>query len=225
MLRFLWPELAPRFLLLYWVVKTWLCLNLLNGGCVCTGDQSALIVYTSGTTGKPKGVVHTHASIGSQVSHLCVVQKEIVWLQCSLQKLNPYSLGVAWSNGTSQRGSQSMPIFGLCVRGQVRMLSKAWDYSSSDRILHCLPLHHILHQSKRFLYHHNGKYSCIWSFLQSQKSSIILNCIILNSHVHGLFNMLLTPLFVGALVLVFFPPFPSGIFVLDARFDFSHNHR
>jgi malonyl-CoA/methylmalonyl-CoA synthetase len=100
---------------------------------VCTGDQSALIVYTSGTTGKPKGVVHTHASIGSQV----------------------------------------------------RMLSKAWDYSSSDRILHCLPLH----------------------------------------HVHGLFNMLLTPLFVGALVLVFFPPFPSGIFVLDARFDFSHNHR
>jgi non-ribosomal peptide synthetase component F len=76
--RVLWPELAPRFLLLYRVVKTWLCLNLLNGGCVCTGDQSALIVYTSGTTGKPKGVVHTHASIGSQVSHLCVVQKEIV---------------------------------------------------------------------------------------------------------------------------------------------------
>jgi long-subunit acyl-CoA synthetase (AMP-forming) len=76
---------------------------------VCTGDQSALIVYTSGTTGKPKGVVHTHASIGSQV----------------------------------------------------RMLSKAWDYSSSDRVLHCLPLHHILHQSKRFLYRHNGKHSCI----------------------------------------------------------------
>jgi hypothetical protein len=43
-----------------------------------------------------------------------------------------------------------MPIFGLCVRGQVRMLSKAWDYSSSDRVLHCLPLHHILHHPRDF---------------------------------------------------------------------------
>ncbi|XP_074572056.1 putative CoA ligase CCL8 isoform X1 [Curcuma longa] len=34
------------------------------------GDDPALILYTSGTTGKPKGVVHTHNSIVSQVQIL-----------------------------------------------------------------------------------------------------------------------------------------------------------
>ncbi|KAI3939700.1 hypothetical protein MKX01_029862 [Papaver californicum] len=56
------------------------------------GDDIALILYTSGTTGKPKGVVHTHKGI----------------------------------------------------LAQVQMLIEAWEYSSADRMLNCLPLHHIL---------------------------------------------------------------------------------
>lgn len=37
---------------------------------VIEGAEPALILYTSGTTGKPKGVVHTHNSISSQVQAL-----------------------------------------------------------------------------------------------------------------------------------------------------------
>ncbi|XP_047174376.1 probable CoA ligase CCL8 isoform X2 [Vigna umbellata] len=54
-------------------------------------DDPALILYTSGTTGKPKGVVHTHKSIISQV----------------------------------------------------QTLAKSWEYTSADKFLHCLPLHHV----------------------------------------------------------------------------------
>jgi acyl-CoA synthetase (AMP-forming)/AMP-acid ligase II len=54
------------------------------------GDP-AIIMYSSGTTGDPKGVVHTHGSL----------------------------------------------------LAQCESLQKAWNYSSTDRILHTLPLHHI----------------------------------------------------------------------------------
>ena len=33
----------------------------------CNMNEDALVVYTSGTTGKPKGVVHTHSSLQAQI--------------------------------------------------------------------------------------------------------------------------------------------------------------
>ncbi len=54
-------------------------------------EDNAMILYTSGTTGKPKGVVTTHTNLAAQVSSL----------------------------------------------------TKAWEWTASDRILNVLPLHHI----------------------------------------------------------------------------------
>jgi malonyl-CoA/methylmalonyl-CoA synthetase len=54
-------------------------------------DRRAMILYTSGTTSRPKGVVTTHANIASQI----------------------------------------------------KSLVDAWEWSANDRILLCLPLHHV----------------------------------------------------------------------------------
>lgn len=79
------------------------------------------------------------------------------------------------------------------------MLSEAWEYTSSDRFLHCLPLHHILLIFGSVLSVYNDMFvlkvmdttlHLCWSILDFQK----------RSHVHGMFNVLLAPLFVGASV-------------------------
>ena len=56
-----------------------------------SSDRRAMILYTSGTTSRPKGVVTTHANVAAQI----------------------------------------------------KSLVEAWEWSPSDRILLCLPLHHV----------------------------------------------------------------------------------
>jgi malonyl-CoA/methylmalonyl-CoA synthetase len=56
-----------------------------------SSEQRAMILYTSGTTSRPKGVVTTHAHIAAQI----------------------------------------------------KSLVEAWEWSANDRILLCLPLHHV----------------------------------------------------------------------------------
>lgn len=82
------------------------------------GNRGAMIVYTSGTTGRPKGVVTTHNNIESQI----------------------------------------------------KTMITSWEWSNKDHILHVLPLH----------------------------------------HVHGIVNVLLCPLYIGATCEIF-PKFDSKL--------------
>ncbi|MFC4766588.1 long-chain fatty acid--CoA ligase [Effusibacillus consociatus] len=46
--------------------------NLLPGPLTAQSDDIAVLPYTSGTTGKPKGCIHTHATVQSNIAGACV---------------------------------------------------------------------------------------------------------------------------------------------------------
>jgi len=82
--------LAHALQVVYWSISHCMTHPIKDLPPICP-NRRALMLFTSGTTGKPKGVVSTHAIIQAQVTSLVT----------------------------------------------------AWEWTSADRILHFLPLHHI----------------------------------------------------------------------------------
>ena len=90
-------------------------------------DKAALMIYTSGTTGRPKG------DDPSSVPCACLLQVfGVVW-RCARTSCQSLRFGTA-AGVVHTHGS---------LAAQMTALHDAWGWSTSDRILHALPLHHI----------------------------------------------------------------------------------
>lgn len=77
-------------------------------------DRAALVAYTSGTTSNPKGVVHTHRTIGAETRQLGDVQPT---------SAPPMLFGAPVGHAIGMLGALVLPLY----RGQPIQLIDVWD--------------------------------------------------------------------------------------------------
>ena len=84
------------------------------GPAVVDPDTPALVAYTSGTTAAPKGVVHTHHSIGAEIRQLSAMQAP---------DDRPALVGAPVGHGIGMLAGLLMPVW----RGVAVHLTDVWD--------------------------------------------------------------------------------------------------